>query len=154
MNGYASTFSKGIKKGRFLLIQYTTCENGQFLASVTRGKFSEKCLARSISRVPLEPSTINRQSSKCPARELRETKMSVPRVFRDLHEGLTFFFPVSRVVYCMVSSTTFSKKVWFLVSIALWVDKMNQASRCLGSLFRQSIPTQSKSDYDHEITVH
>ena len=41
-------------------LQYTTRENRQYLASVTRGKFCEKCLAWSISHVPLEPNTINR----------------------------------------------------------------------------------------------
>ncbi len=74
-----------------LTLQYTTRENGQCLVSVTRGKFCEKCLARSISHVDPSGTKYHRQSSECPTQELRETEMSVPRVSRDLCEGLTFF---------------------------------------------------------------
>ena len=48
-------WGKRVLKEKFvyisIIVQYTTHENGQCLASVIRGKSREKCLARSISRV-------------------------------------------------------------------------------------------------------
>ncbi len=91
-------------------LQYTTHENGKFLASVTGGKSREKCLAlenlacHSIINHGLslwnqvQSTGLNLMSHKF--READNWPLNVcPAVFEGLTRGTRVFCPVSRVVW-------------------------------------------------------